>query len=130
VAERARICAAIDTFEYLRRSGRVNRLQAYAATMLDIKPVFAFAGGEAAPVGRPRTRRRAIAKVVEHTLHEIAGRPVHLAAIHAVAEDEARELLAAVSARENVVESLVTAVTPVVGAHTGPGLVGTAFFCD
>jgi DegV family protein with EDD domain len=130
VAAGARVCATVATFEFLRRSGRVNALQAYAATMLDIKPVFAFAGGEVSAVGRPRTRRRAIARVVEHTLQEIDGRPVHLAAIHAAAEPEARELLAAVSERANVVESLVVPATPVIGAHTGPGLVGTAFHCD
>jgi DegV family protein with EDD domain len=130
VARRARICATIATFEFLRRSGRVNKLQAYAATMLDIKPVFAFAEGDVAPVGRPRTRRRAIGKVLEHTLREIGGRPVHLAAFHAAAEEDARGLLASVTERATVVESLITPVTPVIGAHTGPGLVGTAFFCD
>jgi DegV family protein with EDD domain len=130
VAGKARICATIDTFEFLRRSGRVKKLQAYAATMLDIKPVFRMAAGEVGPVARPRTRRRAIERVVHETLAEIGDRPVHLAAIHAAAEAEARQLMASIGERGIVVESLVVAVTPVIGAHTGPGLVGTAFFCD
>ncbi len=130
VAPRTRVCAAIDTFEFLRRSGRVKKLQAYAATMLDIKPVFGLKLGEASPVARPRTRRRALARVVEETLREIGGRPVHLAAFHAAAEDDAHALVSAVAERAGVVERHVVAVTPVIGAHTGPGLVGTAFFCD
>jgi DegV family protein with EDD domain len=114
VAERTRLYATVDTFEYLRRSGRVTALQAYAATMLDIKPVFAFRGGEVAAVGRTRTKRRALAMMVDAVLAEAAGRPLHLAALHAA----------------TVVERWVTEVTPVIGAHTGPGLVGLAFFAD
>ena len=130
VASRTRICATIETFEFLRRSGRVNKLQAYAATMLDIKPVFRMRNGEASPVARPRTRKRALARVVEETVTDAAGRPLRVAAIHAAAEAEAQEVLSAIAERTQVVESLVVPVTPVIGAHTGPGLVGTAFFAD
>jgi DegV family protein with EDD domain len=130
VARAVRLCATIDTFEFLRRSGRVRKLQAYAATMLDIKPVFRFAVGDVTPVARPRTRRRALARLLEETLADARDRPIHLAAIHAAAEEEARGLIESVSERIDVVESIVTEVTPVIGAHTGPGMVGTAYFWD
>jgi DegV family protein with EDD domain len=130
VAGEARLCATIDTFEFLRRSGRVRKLQAYAATMLDIKPVFRFAGGDITPVARPRTRRRALDRLLQEAIDDVGARPVHLATIHADAEDEARTLLSAISAKVNVVEALLTEVTPVIGANTGPGLVGTAYFCE
>jgi DegV family protein with EDD domain len=130
VARAARLCATIDTFEFLRRSGRVRKLQAYAATMLDIKPVFRFSAGDVTPVARPRTRRRALARLLEETLADARGRPIHLAAIHAAAEEEARGLVESISERIDVVESIVTEVTPVIGAHTGPGMVGTAYFWE
>jgi DegV family protein with EDD domain len=130
VAGRARLLATVDTFEFLRRSGRVSKLQAYAATLLDIKPVFRFEGGDASPVARPRTRSRALSRVVEETLREIGGKPVHLAAVHAAAEERANEVADRIEAVADVVERLVVEVTPVVGAHTGPGLVGTAFFTE
>jgi DegV family protein with EDD domain len=60
IAARTRLLATVGTFEFLKRSGRVTTLQAYAATVLDIKPVFGFREGEIAPVARTRTRRRAI----------------------------------------------------------------------
>jgi DegV family protein with EDD domain len=128
LAARTHVVAAIATFEFLRRSGRVKKLQAYAATMLDIKPVFGFSGGEAVAIGRPRTRRRALARVLDETLRLIGERPAHVATVHAAAEDEAQELLAQIEARSNVVERMVVPVTPVIGVHTGPGLVGTAFY--
>jgi DegV family protein with EDD domain len=130
VARRARLCATIDTFEFLRRSGRVRKLQAYAATMLDIKPVFRFARGEIAPVARPRTRRRALDRLLRETVTDAGDQPVHLAVIHASAEAEAKDLLEAISSEADVRESVLTEVTPVIGANTGPGLVGTAYFSD
>jgi DegV family protein with EDD domain len=130
VAERASLFATVGTFEFLRRSGRVNTLQAYAATVLDIKPVFSFRHGAALPVARPRTRRRAVERIVAETLRRIGDRPAHVAAIHAAAEDEARRLVERIIEGADVVEWHVVAVTPVIGAHTGPGLLGTAFFTD
>ena len=130
VASRARLFATVDTFEFLRKSGRVTKLQAYAATMLDIKPVFGFREGEIAPIARPRTRRRAIDAVVEAALAEIGDRSVHFAVFHAAAADDALALASRIEERANVFERYVVEVTPVIGAHTGPGLVGTAFFCQ
>jgi DegV family protein with EDD domain len=130
LAPRTSLFATVDTFEFLQRSGRVKRLQAYAATMLDIKPVFKFQGGQVTPVARPRTRRRALDRIVVDSLAEIDGRPVHLASIHAAAPEAAASLIERISASANVVEELVVEVTPVIGAHTGPGLVGTAFYCE
>jgi DegV family protein with EDD domain len=130
VADRCRLLAVIETFEYLRRSGRVNRLVSYAGTMLDIKPVFRMQGGAIEGVARPRTRRRALDRLVEEALRDIGGRPVHLAAVHADAEDEARRLLDRVSDGLPVVEAYVAGFTPGIGAHTGPGAVGLAWFCE
>jgi DegV family protein with EDD domain len=130
VAGRTVLLATVDTFEFLRRSGRVNRLQAYAATMLDVKPVFRFEGGEVSPAGRPRSRRRALATLVEEARGRIGDRPVHLAGIHAAAPDEAERMVEEIAAASNVVERHVVPVTPVIGANVGPGLVGVAFSCD
>jgi DegV family protein with EDD domain len=130
VADRTTLIAMVDTFEYLKRSGRVTKLQAYAATMLDIKPVFAFRGGDTFPVARSRTRRRALARIADESLKEIGEQRVHVAVVHAAAEEDARNLLDQIEASADVVESVVTEVTPVVGVHTGPGLVGIAFFSE
>jgi fatty acid kinase fatty acid binding subunit len=133
VAGRTVLFATVDTFEFLRRSGRVTKLQAYAATMLDIKPVFAFRDGEAQAVARPRTRRRAIDRVAQETLGAAEGRPFHLAVIHASAAAEAQDLADRIEREAGpaaVLERVVVEVTPVIGAHTGPGLVGTAILAE
>jgi len=130
VAERTTLVATVDSFEYLRRSGRVRRFQAYAATKLDIKPVFRFHGGDVTPVARPRTRKRAVGRVVEEALGTIDGRPAHVGVFHASAAAEAAEVADRVGAGADVVERFVVEATPVIGAHTGPGLLGIAFYTD
>jgi DegV family protein with EDD domain len=130
LAERTTLIAVVNTFEFLRKSGRVSKLQAYAATMLDIKPMFRFHRGDVSPVARPRTRKRAVDRLVTESLKEVGDRPVHLAAIHAAAADDAEEVASRIASQADVIERITVAVTPVIGAHTGPGLVGTAFYCD
>jgi DegV family protein with EDD domain len=130
VAARSRLIAAVDSFEYLRRSGRVSRLASYAGGMLNIRPVFRMQGGLIEAVARPRTRRRALDRMDEEAGREIGDRPVHLAAVHADAEAEARALLERISEGREVVESHLAGLPPVLGAHMGPGTVGLAWFCD
>lgn len=130
VAGRAWLFAAVDTFDFLRASGRVSSLQAYAGTVLDIKPVFVMRDGVPRGVARPRTRRRALDRVVRASLERIGDRSAHLAVVHAAAAEDARAVGDRIAAEATVVERHQVAVTPVIGAHTGPGLLGTAFFCD
>lgn len=130
VAERVRLVATIDTFDYLRKSGRVSWLAAYAGTKLRIKPVFGLARGEIRAVARPRTRSRALDRLVRETLDGAAGRPIHVAVVHAEAEEEAREVLERVRKEAEVVEEHVAAFTSAMGVHTGPGVVGLVHFPD
>jgi DegV family protein with EDD domain len=130
VAGRSHLIAAVETFEYLRRSGRVNRLASYAGGMLNMKPVFRMKGGTIEAVARPRTMRRALALLEEEARRDIAGRQVHLAAVHADAEEDARALLERLSDGVDLAESHVGPLSPAIGAHMGPGAIGLAWFCD
>jgi DegV family protein with EDD domain len=129
-AQRTSLFATVSTFVYLERSGRVSKLQAYAATKLDINPVFRFRQGEAEPVARPRTRARAVQRIVSETVRAVGDRPAHLAVIHAAAPGEAAALAATLSGTLDLVECHVVEVTPVIGLHTGPGMLGTASFAE
>jgi fatty acid kinase fatty acid binding subunit len=130
VAARVRLLGAIETFEYLRRSGRVTKLQAYAATALSIRPVFRLVDGEIQPVGRPRTRSRALAMLADEAVRSADGSKLHVAALHASAPDDAAALLERVRARVDVVEEFLVESTPAIGANAGPGLVGLAFHAE
>ena len=114
--------AALDTVKFLRRSGRLNRFQSSLASMLRIKPLLKMNNGEF-DMERVRTRKAALARVVE--LLSGLGPLEELALVHTHAPEEA-ELLAR-EAGDLVPEgglSLSAEVTPVIGTHIGPGVVG------
>lgn len=120
---RIRILTMLDTLEYLRRSGRVAWAQAAAARLLRIKPIIEVHEGEVVLIGRVRTRRAAIDRLVE--MVEDLGPLDRLAVVHTAAGDvEAfRERLGAFFPVERI---LVSHVGPVVGAHVGPKALGIA----
>jgi DegV family protein with EDD domain len=127
IADRACLTATINTFEFLRRSGRVNALLAYAGAALNIKPVFAFRGGKIEQLGRPRTRARAIDRLFEEVRAASTQGPLHLGVAHADCRDEAEVLLTRLTDEIPHVEAFISEFTPLMGAHTGPGVLGVAF---
>ena len=123
VRPRIRLLAVLDGLEYLRRSGRVAWAQSMAARLLHIKPLIDFREGEAVLIGRVRTRRKAIDRLIETVAQW--GPLERLAVVHTAAPDLElfRQRLASFFPVEEV---LVSEVGPVVGAHIGPGALGVA----
>ena len=119
---RTHIFVTLDTLEYLRRGGRMTRGQEWLGTLLKVKPVLSIEGGEVVPVGRVRTRQRAIEDILARCADL---RPVeHLFVLHSTTPEEAdfaRERVAALDAGAPIT---VGRVTPVVGVHGGPGILG------
>jgi DegV family protein with EDD domain len=130
IRPRVRFYVFLDTFEYLHRSGRVGGLVRMMGTALQIKPVVYLVDGEVKPYARPRTRRKATERVLEAMHDEVGKRPVHAAVLHAAAADEAAALRDRVSKEFQCRELLLTEFTPVMGAHTGPGVLGVAFYAE
>ena len=128
VRARTSFVATIDTFEFLRKSGRVNVVLAYAATTLNIKPVFAFRAGKLEQLGRARSRERALQRVVEEVKKAGESGPLHIGVAHADRAEEAQALLRTLEGEVEVIESCVSEFTPLMGAHTGPGVIGVAFW--
>jgi len=132
VAEKARdhtcVYFAVDTLEFLHRGGRIGGAQKFFGTALNVKPVLKLIDGRIEPVERIRTKKKAIARVMELVMEQVQGHsPIHLATLHANAENEAKELLNMASKNIDITESILTSVSPVVGTHAGPGTVGLAY---
>jgi len=118
----------VDTLEFLRRGGRIGGAQALLGSALNIKPLLALEDGRIESVEKIRTKGKALERLVEVVVEKTAGRtPVRLATLHANAENEARTVLEAATARLNPVEKYLTSVSPVIGTHAGPGTVGLAY---
>lgn len=132
LAEKAKehtgVVFAVDTLEFLHRGGRIGGGKRFLGTALNIKPILEVVGGRVEAVESVRTRNKSLARVVELVEKRIAGRsPVRLSALHANAEEDAKNLLQVATERLNPVETIMADVSPVVGTHAGPGTVGLAF---
>ncbi len=121
---RTYVIAALDTLEYLKRSGRMNAVVARLGSVLKIKPILIMHDGE--PTGeRVRTRERALARLIEF-ISEL-GPLEQLALVHTNAAQEAKELFQrSKHLFANQEEPLSVDVTPVLGTNIGPGVVGFA----
>jgi DegV family protein with EDD domain len=128
VIAKAHLFVALDTLDYLRRGGRVNFPSAIMAKLLQVKPVLTLRNGKAEPVARPRTKRRALETLLKLMQEKLTGTPLHAAVMHGDAPEEAEYLEKEIKARFSPIELLISRFTPVMGAHTGPGLYGIAFY--
>jgi len=127
---RVSLMAVVDTFEYLRRSGRVPAIAAIMGSMLQIKPIISVEGGRAEVLDRPRTKAKAVRRVLEIMERRVGSNPVHVAVLHGDALEEAERLRGEVASRFDCVELLITELSPVLGAHAGPGVLGMAFWAE
>jgi len=121
--KRSHVFAALDTLEFLRRSGRMNGFMASFGTLLQLKPILTMYDGRPG-TERVRTRERATQRLLE-MLRDV-GALERVAIVHTHAPDRVaglREQAAHLLPDDNI---LVADITPVIGAHIGPGAVGFA----
>jgi DegV family protein with EDD domain len=130
IASRVTLLAMLETLTYLARSGRVPRVAAWAAGMLKVRPIVRFSAAGIRLTGRARSRPRGIAEMARLVEQSCGARTAHIAVHHADAQDDAEALAARLSANLHTAETYVTEFTQVMGVHTGPGLLGVAFWCE
>ena len=120
---RAHIFAALDTIEFLRRSGRVSWASAMMGQVLNIKPIVGVYRGIVKLVDRVRTRARSVQRLKElvYSLGPLESLAVLQTTAHDAAMQLARDLAHLAPPPIPIVE-----VTPVIGSHVGPNGLGLA----
>jgi DegV family protein with EDD domain len=129
VMSKVNLFATLDTLHYLARSGRVPQAAAMVNTILNLKPVFTLNHADPRTVALPRTMKSALDRMLK--LMDAAakkGQQLHVAVMHADAIREATILKDRITSQFDCKEIYITEFTPVMGVHTGPGLVGAAFY--
>ncbi len=125
IRPRVRVFGVLDSVEHLRHSGRVSWVTARFADLLQIKPLIAFESGEAKLIGRVRTYRRALERMVE--LVRALAPLERLAIIHSRAAqpwiDQLMQALLPLSPESSIP---VIEVGPVFASHIGPRCLGVA----
>ncbi len=122
VLRRTRLAVALDTLEYLRRGGRIGRAQAFLGGLLRLKPILTVRDGEAFPLTRVRTRRKALEELLRVCLDQ--GAVNEAAVMHATSPEDAHFLAEEVARRCPGVPVHTGRFGPVLGVHCGPGMIG------
>jgi DegV family protein with EDD domain len=121
---RVEVWAALDTFEYLRRSGRIGWARAAVGALFQLKPIIRLYDGVVSSVTRARTAQRAFATLVE--LVRAAAPLDRLAVMHSNYPEGGERLAQALADLVPDADIPVVDATPVIGVHVGPHGLGAA----
>jgi len=127
---KAYLLAMLDTLHYLVKGGRAPKA-AEIASFLQIKPIIGVIDGVAKPVEKCVSAQKAMQRLIQLVEEKkVKGTPLHIVAMHADAPDKGQKLLGMITEKFQPVETGLWEFTPVMGVHTGPGLVAVAFYSE
>jgi DegV family protein with EDD domain len=131
MSERIHFLFAVDTLEFLRRGGRIGGAKALLGSALSIKPLLHFQEGLIEPLMQVRTKKKALATMLDIAEERLAGKPMAQAAVLDVdTEEEGDRVAEMVKERFSLSRVIRSTVSPVVGTHAGPGTVGLVFYSE
>lgn len=138
VMARACLLLVVDTLEYLVRGGHVPKVAAAAAGVIGLKPLIGFRDGDAVPIGAARGNEQAMATILKRLGRDReraetrTGRAPRVIAgvMHAASPDRGERLLGLIREELRPAESFLADFTPVMGAHTGPGVFGVGYLME
>jgi DegV family protein with EDD domain len=130
IKQSLQIFFVVDTLEYLAKGGRIGNASAFLGTLLKVKPILVLQDGAIEPLEKVRSKRKAQARMLD-LVEEYAGSrgPQATTAItNALVPDEAEAVKTEIMERLGCREPVMGELGPVVGTHTGPGVVGVAVY--
>jgi DegV family protein with EDD domain len=123
------IAYTLETLTYLARGGRIGRVAALAAAVLKLKPVITVdkVDGKYSTVGKSRTISGALTRITEYITQAYgATQPLWMTVLHGQFQEQAENLRRSLQQNLNVSKMEILRISPVLGVHTGPGIVGVA----
>ena len=130
VARRVILFATLKTLEHVHRGGRLGEAAALLGSQLRIVPILDLGAGRVRVAAVTRSWQNALERLVELAAERVSGSCGIASAFHGDLLGDAQELRDRFLERVSCREFMITEFTPVMGAHTGPDVVGLAFYCD
>ena len=119
----------VDTFEYLKRGGRIGGASAMLGTMLQIKPIL-FIHGKIDVFQKVRTRKKAIGRMEQELnkfLQENGLEKTRVSVLTVDCREAGEEFFSDIKQKYPGLNCSQAEIGPVVGSHVGPGTIGLAF---
>jgi DegV family protein with EDD domain len=136
-AERVRqglsVLFVVDTLDYLHKGGRIGGAARLLGSALQLKPLLEIDAdvGVVDSVERIRTRQRSLKRLVEATFERLdPDRPLRISILSGGAPEETQALFDEMQQTYQPLELTIAKVSPVIGTHAGPGLVGLGGYND
>jgi DegV family protein with EDD domain len=127
IRERTEVIYTLDTLEYLARGGRIGRVKAMAGALLNLKPVIRVdTDGRYSTVTTERTLGKSMKAIADHLVEKYGYTPLWVTVLHGRFEEKAEVLAEEFKKKLNIAKLEVMRISPVLGVHTGPGIVGAA----
>jgi len=121
----------VDTLEYLHKGGRIGGAKRYLGTALRIKPLLEFRDGLIQPLEQVRTRKKALARMLDVAAERLGGkRMLEATVVDIDCPEEGDKVAEIVKKRFSLKNVFRSGVSPVVGTHVGPGAIGLAFYAE
>lgn len=123
---------AIDTLEYLQKGGRIGRANALLGTLLNIKPILTLDDkGVVTPLDKVRGTKKALDKIATHFVEGAKGRNYTYGLLHGNNPDVLEDLIKRLE-ELGVTQKpkLISPISPVLGAHVGPGVIGITYYTE
>jgi DegV family protein with EDD domain len=126
---RGRIYFLVDTLEYLAKGGRIGGAKKLLAELLEIKPILQVKNGQVESFEQQRTKKRALARLVEVVTESCTGgESARLCVIQVEAEKEAGILVEELKSKVNIPNIPIYELPPAIVVHAGPKAMGVGFF--
>ena len=128
VKESTYLLFVVDTLEYLAKGGRIGNAKAFLGTLLKVKPILILQDGAIEPLEQVRSKRKAHARLLDLIEEHVEGNgtDIQIGLVHALVPEDAQALAQELSHRLGDTRVTVNDLGPVIGTHTGPGVVGVA----
>jgi len=127
--DRMNVLFAVDTLEYLHRGGRIGGGKRFLGTALKIKPLLHLEDGRIEALTQVRTKRKAIAQMLDIVEERLGGRQMaEVSILDADSPEEGKAVAEQVKERFGISTVYCAMVSPAIGTHVGPGTIGISFY--
>jgi DegV family protein with EDD domain len=127
IREKTEVIYTLDTLEYLARGGRIGRVKAIAGALLNLKPIIRVdSDGKYSTVKTERTISKSMTAITDYLREKYGNAPLWVTVLHGRFAEKAEALSKEFQEKLNVAKLEVMRISPVLGVHTGPGIVGAA----
>jgi DegV family protein with EDD domain len=127
IRENTELIYTLNTLEYLARGGRIGRVKAIAGALLNLKPVIRVdTDGKYSTVTNGRTLKKSMVAIADHLVEKYRNTPVWATVLHGRFAEKADLLANEFNQKLNIAKMEMQRISPVLGVHTGPGIVGAA----